>query len=209
MNRTPCALIALCAGSFVFGSACKEEEAEEFGFTCLTLQQADNQEEDPFERTARIKVTLLYDSCLVDYYTKKHTEQRQDGADGPAVFEEWAGRLCTEAVGDTLVACEVDKMTQTLIDAGPSSVFQMEIEYKITDPAKISGRTLLWGPGPLEAYAECEAGQRPYAKLVSQAGVLGYDKDGTPLWQAQSWDTSRAVVQSRTAGCIEVDIAAL
>ena len=58
----------------------------------------------------------------------------------------------------------------------------MSITYRITDADKIAGRTLLWGPGPVEAYADCAMNQRPYVALTRSSDVIGLDKDCAPLW---------------------------
>src|SRR5690606_27279163 len=63
--------LGLCASSIAF-SACKEPEVEEFGFACLELVQAASEEQNPFMNTAKIRVTLRYEDCLIEYYTQKH-----------------------------------------------------------------------------------------------------------------------------------------
>lgn len=189
--------------------SCKEEDTEEFGFTCVDLLRAESEDTDPFVGTAEIKVTLTYEPCLIDYYTKNHTEQQKAGTDGPETFERWRERLCTETVNDPLVPCEIeslDSFNQVLVDAGMSSMYQMTITYKITDPGAIDGRTLLWGPGPVEAFASCDADLRPYAKLTRQSDVIGIDKDGAQIWQAQSWSNPRGIMQRNTSGCIQASI---
>lgn len=190
-------------------ASCKEEDPEEFGFTCVDLLQADSEETDPFVGTAEIKVTLTYEPCLIDYYTKNNTEERLDGIDGPATFERWRERLCSEPVSDPLVACEVESLesfNQVLIDAGVSSMYQMTITYKVTDSSQIAGRSLLWGPGPVEGFAGCAMDQRPFVKITRQSDVIGIDKDGAQIWQAQSWSNARGIMQRNTAGCIQASI---
>lgn len=207
-TRTLVAGLGLCGFSLSILS-CKEEAPEEFGFACVDLLQAENQDMSPFTGTAEIKVTLAYEPCLIDYYMKNHTEQQLAGTEGPDTFERWREMLCGATVNDPLVACEVeslDSFNQVLVDAGPSSMYQMTITYKVTDPAAIDGRTLLWGPGPLEGFASCEMGLRPYVKLTKQSDVIGVDKNGAQIWQAQSWSNPRGIMQSNTAGCIQASI---
>ncbi|PCC71183.1 hypothetical protein SAMN02745121_04853 [Nannocystis exedens] len=201
------AALGLCTTSTLFLSACPQEEEEKFGFTCVELNQADNQDEDPFVGTAKIKVTLKYEPCLIDYYTKTNVDQAMNGKDGEAVFAEWADRLCSESVGDPLVACEVESFAQTLQPSDNNPIFQMTVTYRVTDPTKISNRTLLWGPGPVEAYAECTGNLRPFVKLTLPSDVIGVDKDGKTLWNAQSWSNPRGIMQRNTAGCIKAAIA--
>lgn len=198
--------LGLCASSLVL-SACKDPEVEEFGFTCVELVQAESEDSNPFVGTAKIKLTLRYETCLIDYYTKTNNEQAYNGKDGPATFEEWQERLCTESVGDPLVACEVEEFVQTLADSDQNPIYQMTITYRITDADKIAGRTLLWGPGPVEAYADCAMNQRPYVALTRPSDVLGFDNNGKTLWSAQSWSNSRGIMQRNTAGCIQAEIA--
>lgn len=201
------AALGFCSTSALFVSACKEEAEEPFGFTCVELIQAENQDENPFAGTAKIKVTLKYEPCLIDYYTKTNVDQAMNGKDGEAVFGEWAERLCSESVSDPLVACEVESFAQTLQASETNPIYQMTVTYRVTDPSKISGRTLLWGPGPVEAYADCPSGQRPFVKLTLPSDVIGIDKDNKTLWNAQSWANPRGIMQRNTAGCIQASIA--
>ncbi|MCY0989154.1 hypothetical protein OV203_18600 [Nannocystis sp. ILAH1] len=201
------AALGLCSTSALFVSACKEEAEEPFGFTCVELIQAENQDENPFAGTAKIKVTLKYEPCLIDYYTKTNVDQAMNGKEGEAVFSEWAERLCTEGVADPLVACEVESFAQTLQPSETNPIYQMTVTYRVTDPSKISGRTLLWGPGPVEAYADCATGQRPFVRLTLPSDVIGIDKDNKTLWNAQSWANPRGIMQRNTAGCIQASIA--
>lgn len=201
------AVLGLCTTSALFLSACKEEAAEEFGFTCVELVQAQNQEENPFLGTAQIKVTLKYEQCLIDYYTKTNTDQAMNGKDGEAVFGEWADRLCSESVSDSLVACEVESFAQTLQPSENNPIFQMTVTYRVTDPSKVNSRTLLWGPGPVQAYADCTGALKPFVKLTLPSDVIGIDKDGKTIWNAQSWSNPRGIMQRNTAGCIQASIA--
>lgn len=193
----------------VTATACKEEDPEEFGFACIELLQAESEEENPFLGTAAIKATLRYEPCLVEYYTQKHVEERIDAPEGRETFERWRERLCSESVSDPLVPCEVesiDSFTQQLVDADPP-INQMTITYKVTDASLIRGRSLLWGPGPVEAFADCQMGQKPFVFLALPGDIIGVDGAGKPIWQALSWSSPRGVMQRNTAGCIQVEIA--
>lgn len=184
-------------------------DGEGFGFACIELVQAESQDTDPFVGTAAIKVTLKYEPCLIDYYTTGHPEQRLDGVEGPKTFIAWMGRLCTEPVNDPLVACEIEGLSafeQVIVDDGPGSVYQMTITYKVTDPARIINRTLLWGPAPLESIAECAMGQRPYVRMTLQSDIVGLDEHGTLLWNASSFANQSVLPQLGSAGCIQADI---
>ncbi|MCY1010867.1 hypothetical protein OV079_35945 [Nannocystis pusilla] len=178
-------------------------EEEPFGFVCASIQRAQSVETDLFVGTAQIRLTLKYDQCLIDYYDKRHPEHRFDAADGAAIVEAWRERLCSESVADPLVGCEVAASAQTF-DEGASK-FEMAIIYKIADPTRIDGRVLLWGPGPVDATAECEAGQLPSARMTSPTDLVGLDAGGAVLWNAQSWSMPQSVFQNDALGCIEVD----
>jgi hypothetical protein len=130
-----------------------------------------------------------------------------EGKEGALVFEEWKGRLCTESVADSLVACEVEEIAQTLQPSGMNPIYQTTITYRVTDPAQIANRTLLWGPGPVEAYAGCADNERPFVKLTLPSDVIGVDKDDSTIWSAQSWKNARGIMQRNTAGCIQVSVA--
>jgi hypothetical protein len=199
--------LGLCLTGVLSSTGCKPEESEEFGFTCVRLNRAASEEGDPFVGTAQIKVTLRYEECLQNYYTKTNVKQVMDGEEGSVVFEEWKERLCTEKVSDSLVACEVEDFNQILQASDSNPIYQMTVTYRVTDPSKINGRTLLWGPGPLEAYAGCANNTRPFATLALQSDIVGLNNKGETIWLAQSWSNSRGLMKSDTAGCIKASIA--
>lgn len=206
MSRLPLiAGLGLFASSLVF-SACKEPEAEEFGFTCVELLQAASEDSDPFVGTAQIEVKLRYESCLINYFTKSHNENAMNGVDGAELFEEWKERLCSESVSDPLVPCEVESIVQELVDSEQNPIYQATVTYNITDASKINSRTLLWGPGPVQAYADCQAGDRPFVRLGLPSDIIGYNAAGDRLWSALSWKNQRGVMQRSTAGCIQAEI---
>lgn len=187
--------------------SCKEEESEEFGYTCVELSRGNSVTSDPFVGTYDILVTLNYESCLVDYYTKKHPDQRLDGDLGPAVFEEWRTRLCTEEV-PRRIECEIppqDEMgfEQILQETDPKS-YQLTIRYRTPDPGNLDGRILLWGPAPLTEYAECAEGLSSFVSLSN--GIVGRDSDGKLLWHLQSFDNARGKIDSKGGGCIKAAI---
>lgn len=184
-------------------------EGEGFGFACVELNPAESEDSDPFVGTAEIRLTLKYEECLVDYYTAKHPEQALTGPAGTATFSAWVPRLCTEPVTDPLVACEIEGLSafeQVLIDNGQQSVYQMTITYTITDASQINGRTLLWGPGPLESIAECEDTTRPFVRMTLISDVIGLGAKGETLWAVSSFANPTGLMQLSTAGCIEADI---
>lgn len=200
-------VIAGCMASGL-SLSCKQEEAEEFGYTCLELSRGESVDSDPFAGTYDIVVTLNYESCLIDYYTKKFPGMRLDGpeAEGPAVFEEWRTRLCTEDV-PLRIECEIPEggFQQILEETGVQA-HKMSITYRTPDPQAIAGRVILWGPAPLTENAECATGQSSFVKLGSVSGVVGRDKDGNVLWQAQSFRDERGKIDSKGSGCIKAAI---
>jgi len=206
MNAQVRALL-LMAGCMVGGlslMSCKSEDPEEFGFTCIDLNTGESVEGDPFLGTYRITVRLNYEGCLKDYYLNKHPEMRLDGTAGPAVFEEWKERLCSEEV-EGRIECEVEEFQQVLMQTG-TEAYYMTISYITPKSDQLSGRKLLWGPGPLEDFAECSDAERPFVNLSALSGVIGEDKDGNALWQVQSFGDKRGIMQLRGGGCIQANV---
>ena len=194
-------LMAGCMASGLSLTSCKEEDVEEFGFTCVELSTGESVEGDPFAGTYRIILKLDYLPCLQDYYLNKHPEQRLDGKDGPAIFEEWKERLCSEDI-DRRVECEVESFEQTLMTTGTTS-YSMTVTYLTPNPGDLNGRKLLWGPGPLPDFAECEAGDGPYVQISTQSGIVGQNKEGKSLWQAQSFTDKTGIMKLTGGGCIK------
>jgi hypothetical protein len=202
--------LMLIAGCTVTGLSlsCKEEEQEEFGFTCIELEVGESVEGDPFAGTFAIEVTMFYEPCLIDYYEKKHPEMRADGPaeDGGAVFAEWKERLCNEDV-ERRLDCKIASFEQNLNSGGVMPLYNMTIRYEDLQPDQIRGKRILWGPGPLEAYAECDAGQKPFVKLTALPDIVGLDGGGSILWSLQSFGaTPRGLIQSTGSGCLQVPI---
>ena len=198
-------LMAGCTAS-ALSMSCKSEEAEEFGYTCIELSRGEGVTVDPFPGTFEVIVTLSYERCLVDYYTKKRPEMRLNGADGPEVFEEWRQRLCSEDVSRR-IECEIpeDGFEQILQDTGIPA-YKMSIRYRTPDPQGLDGRVLLWGPAPLTENAECDNGESSFVQLGTLSGVLGRDKNGNTLWQVQSFSDRRGKIDSKGSGCIKASI---
>lgn len=187
-------------------SNCKYFEQEEFGFACVELSKNMGVEDDRFAGTKKVKIKFSYESCLYDYYEKKHPEQRADGPvdAGGMVFTEWKERLCSEEV-ELRVECEVDSIEQT-INTG-DMLSSMTVTYTIPDALAIAGHRFLWGPGPLPETAECAAGLSPFVKLNDLTDIQGLDSDGNRLWSLKSFgSTQRAIIQSAGTGCLQVDI---
>jgi hypothetical protein len=203
MNANVRALLVM-AGCTVGGlsmTGCKSEVPEDFGYTCIDLNRGESVEENPFLGTYKIIATLNYEPCLVDYYLNKHPEMRQDGKDGPAVFDEWKERLCSEDI-TRRVECEVESFEQVLQETG-TEAYKMSISYLTPKPGELSGRKLLWGPGPLPDYAECATGLKPYVTLSSLSGVIGENKAGQTIWQIQSYGDNRGIMKLDGGGCIQ------
>ena len=200
-------LMAVCTAS-VLSLSCKEEEVDEFGFTCVQLGRGESVMVDPFPGTYEIIVTLNYEQCLIDYYTMKHPEMRLDGPDdmGPAIFEEWRTRLCSEDVSQR-IECEIPEggFEQIIQETGIKS-YKMSVRYRTLDSNALDGRVILWGPAPLTENAECATGLSSFAQLGTLSGVLGRDKDGNTLWQVQSFSDRRGKIDSKGAGCIKANV---
>lgn len=178
-------------------------EEERFGFACVGLHQDESVEGDPFLGTAEIRVRLNYEPCLQDYYLDKHPEMRTDGTQGPAVFEAWKQRLCTEPVPGR-IDCEVQGFQQVLMTNPPA--YYLEVTYTTPAPERLNGGTLLWGPAPLSDFAECAEGLQPFVNLSGLADVSGRDKDGKLLWQVQSFSDKRNIIKLTAGGCIQANV---
>jgi hypothetical protein len=201
-------LMAGCTAS-VLSLSCKEEEVDEFGFTCIELARGEGVTVDPFPGTHEIIVTLNYEECLIDYYTKTHPEMRLDGpADmGPAIFEEWRTRLCEEEVSGR-IDCEIVELAsfEQILQMTGTESYKMSIRYRVADSNALDGRKILWGPAPLTENAECAAGKSSFVQLGSLSGVLGRDKDENTLWQVQSFGDRRGKIDSKGSGCIKANV---
>jgi len=200
-------VIAGCMAS-TLSLSCKEEEVDEFGFTCIELSRGESVDTDPFGGTFEIIVTLNYEPCLIDYYTMKHPEMRLDGPEdmGPAIFEEWRTRLCSEEVPGR-IDCEIPEGGfEQILNSTGIEAYKMGITYRVTDPQGLAGRVILWGPAPLTENAECAEGLSSFAQLGSLSGVIGRDKDGNTLWQVQSFSDRRGKIDSKGSGCIKAAI---
>jgi hypothetical protein len=191
-------------------SSCGKEEQEQFGFTCIELMKGAGVDGDPFAGTAKIQVTMSYEPCLQDYYENKHPEMRYDGpADkGGAVFEEWKERLCTDDV-ERRIDCEVESFSQNIATGGINPLYNMTIVYNIPSPDMLAGRRILWGPAPLEAYAECPASPNdlPFVRLTGLSDIIGINGAGVPIWNLQSYGaTPRGLIQASGSGCLQVPV---
>lgn len=184
------------------------ELVDQFGFVCIELVKGEAVEGDPFAGTARIEVAMLFEPCIQDYFAK-HPEMGPDGPDdaGGLVFKTWKERLCTEDVADR-VDCTVESIDAAVL-VGPNGIegTTLIVTYALPEPAELAGRRLLWGPAPLAAYAECDDGLAPYAKLTDLSDVYGIDANDQPLWYLQSFGpTPRGLVGSDDSGCLQLPV---
>ena len=174
----------------------------EHGFTCVSFGVSDNTDTDPLEGTRKVKITLKYDPCLVDFYRNKHPELRQVDTPGAAVFADWKTRLCSEPV-DALAKCEVESFAQTIPDAD-SDAYKMTITYALPADAGLLGRKLLWGPGPLPELAACEAGLQPTVSLGAVADIIGLDDKDQQIWRVESFGANKGLIGTTGEGCIQI-----
>lgn len=180
--------------------------AETHGFVCLRLMPGEGVGGDVFAGTAKLRVTMSYEPCLIDFYATRHPEERLDGPVGGELFDEWKTRLCSEPIADP-VACSIESFEQVIDPDGVTPLYNMAITYEVADAAAIAGRTLLWGPLPLAAHAGCEPDTRPYVRLTGLSDVIGLDAGGTPLWSLQSYGEIPRVESSLTTEvCLQLPI---
>jgi hypothetical protein len=174
----------------------------------MRLAVGEGVEGDPFAGTDKVVVTMYYEPCLIDYYTEKHPEMRLDGpADkGGQVFAAWKTRLCEEEV-EGRIDCSVDSFEQTLQDGGVTPIYNMTVTYRTPNPGQLDGGMLLWGPGPVTEYADCDDGGYPFVRLTGLSDVVGLDAFGEPLWSLQSYGpTPRGLIDDVAAGCLLLPI---
>jgi hypothetical protein len=181
-------------------ASCTEEEPENFGDVRIEVAPVGG-DTAIVNGTVEVQVTVDYQTCLQDFYLLNHTTYTQDGIDGAAVFEEWAGRLCQ---GDDIPDCEVTEIKQTLVEA--NGVYSLKVTFKINDPATIPYREFHVGPLPLEAFASCGDSQSPLVELP-QAGLTGRDANGTQLWRISSFQGPN-VAEANQGAPLRVEIVA-
>lgn len=190
--------------------SCDTDECllDNFGFACVEFAIGEGVEGDPFLGTDTVVITMAYEPCLISYYEDKHPEMRADGPAnaGGKVFAGWQTLLCAQEV-EGRADCAVESFQQTLSSAGMNPIYNMSVTYKTPNPGQLAGGKLLWGPAPLEEFAECDAGDRPFVRLTGLADVVGLDAGGELLWDLQSFGvTPRALIDDDASGCLVVPI---
>ena len=189
--RTGFAFVTLLGLTSLAG--CTPEEEEDFGTVRIEMAPLAGKSE-MFTGTTKIVATVQYETCLQEFYLSKQPTYQQDGPDGAKVFEDWAGRLCTDF--DKLPDCEVTSIEQLLIES--SNVFSLRVTYKINDPSTIAYREVHVGPLPVEGFADCGDGQRPRVELQG-SGLAGYDANDQPLWRISTLPGSNVAVANQGA----------
>lgn len=161
------------------------------GFVQLELRRGESQSDDPFVGTARVRVTLEYEACLVSFY-EDNPALRAEGADGSLVFgpaadggEGWRDRLC-DATTATHVDCVVSSIDQTL-----DTVKRLTVSYSVS--GSLEGGVLLFGPLPNLDTAHCDTPTYPSVRFGSESAVEGIDGDGKELWGTESASPATAI----------------
>lgn len=195
---------ALAFATALFGlttvTSCAEEEPENFGTIRIEISPQGG-DLSIFAGTAEIVATVHYESCLRDFYLKRQTAYQKDGIEGAAVFEEWAGRLCTDF--SQSVACEVTSIEQSLLE--DNNIYTLKVTYKVTDPSQIAYRDLHVGPLPVEDFAGCDG---PRARVDLQtSGLNGRNSQGTPLWRIATLPSPSVAIANQGAP-LRVDVVA-
>lgn len=126
-----------------------------------------------FDGTAEVVATVVYQSCLQDFYLVGNPTMQQTGPDGAAIFADAVDELCSLAGSP---ACSVVAIEQTLLEA--NNVFTLRVTYAIDDPATLANSNLYVGPLPTSELAGCQA-----TVEVQQSGLLGRDSGGTQIWR--------------------------
>jgi hypothetical protein len=169
---------------------------ENHGSVKIELRRSTASGEDPFEGTDSMTVTLFYTECLQDFYLREHPAWAQDGTNGGPVWETWGGLLCDrEALGDEILDCEVEDITQNL-DQGLTNA---AITYKVNDP-NLDSAVVHFGPMPTEELAGCV----PEVE-VRATSVAGYDAASSQIWEVESFDGFNVAVTGQS-GAIRVTV---
>lgn len=147
-----------------------------------------------YAQTAEVVATVHYETCLQDFYFERQPTYQQVGPDGAPVFEDWAGRLCSDF--EDSPDCEIVSINQTLIPE--NDIYTLSVTYEIEDPSTIAYRNFHVGPLPLEEFAGCDENQRPRVELL-QSGLLGFDAQGNMIWRISVLPASNVAVANQGA----------
>ena len=192
-GRTTAFALAISLVGLTTLTGCTPDEPDDFGTVRIELAPL-NGNTGMFSGTTQVVATVHYESCLQDFYLNRKPTFQKDGPDGAAVFEEWAGRLCSDF--DDLPDCEVTSIEQTLIPE--NDVFTLKVTYKINDFSSLPYREVHVGPLPVEDFAGCAEGQRPRVEL-QQSGLLGFNSMGQQIWRISTLPGSNVAIANQGA----------
>jgi hypothetical protein len=175
-------------------TGCPDPEPENYGTIRIELAPLGG-DANIVAGTATAVVTVNYGQCLQDFYLSRNPAHQQDGVEGSAVFQDWAGRLCSDF--DRTPDCEVVSIEQLLLET--DDIYTLKITYKINDPTSINYRELRIGPLPTEDFAGCTGASaedsRPFVTFQGMGAVLGRDAQESQLWRISSYQSpTRGVV---------------
>jgi hypothetical protein len=174
-------------------TGCTPDEPENFGTIRIEMAPLGGVT-DMFIGTTEIVATVHYETCLQEFYMERQPTFQQDGPDGAPVFEEWAGRLCSDF--SDIPDCEVTSIEQTLIP--DNDVYTLKVTFKINDFSTLAYREVHVGPIPVEAFAGCGDELRPRVEL-QQSGLLGRDSQGTQIWRISTLPGSNVAIANQGA----------
>lgn len=147
----------------------------------LIFRRGESSIGDPYVGTARVIVTMDYETCLRDYY-EANPDAQQDGSEGQLVFgrladggEGWQDRLCS-GVEMGQAPCSILSIRQRFDSGTPF----LSVEYEVQ--GSIENQVLLFGPLPTAATAGCSD---PIVR-VSPILPTGYDAQDTQIWIAET-----------------------
>lgn len=184
--------LALSFVAILFASGCAPDEEElRNGIVKLEFARGQSQNSSPFPGTAQIEATLNYRDCLELYY-EENMDQRQDGPEGFKVFgteadggEGWVDRLCELDLPQQM-NCSIESLEQQLDAQTP----KLTIVYNILDD-NVEGAQLAAGPFPNREEVTCMGGALPEVGLGT---VRGLDSSGATVWNTETFDPTRAVI---------------
>lgn len=139
---------------------------------------ADDPGNPPFAGTTQIVATVVYTSCLQDFYLLDHPELQQGEPSGDAIFTEWAERLCDAAL-DKVVACTVTSIEQTLLP--DVDVYSLRVTFAISDASTIEDQWLYIGPLPTTETVADACATPPMVEVRANS-LIGRDAGESQVW---------------------------
>lgn len=173
-------------------TACVDDSSSGDGHDVIKISMnwAENVDEDPFVGTSRIVARLKYSQCINQFYLAENTSYQFDGIDGQRILSDWnsENRICDPARYPGTVGCEVDSVQQVFIDADNPDAAQglLTINLNVTDEA-LTGRVVQFGPLPDADLTDATCNGKPNVS-INQDVLKGYDANDVLLWEVSTFN---------------------